>query len=189
MSGRVGVLLDRDGTLNEEVGYLHRPEDLVWTPGAREAVARLNAAGVVVVVVTNQAGVAHGYYTEADVERLHAHMQAELAAASAHVDAFYYSPYHPDGTVERYRRASACRKPGAELYERAVAEWDLNPAACTVIGDKVTDLVPGRGLGMQTILVETGYGAREVRRDVADEVVGTFADAVSLVLAVSDAER
>lgn len=182
---RAGVILDRDGTLNEEVGYLHRPADLVWTPGARDAVARLNAAGLVVVVVTNQAGIARGYYTEADVEHLHAHMQADLAAVGAHVDAFYYSPYHPEGTVARYRRESDCRKPGAELYERAVAEWSLDPAASAVVGDKASDLAPGRALGMRTILVETGYGRQETDRAVADAVVPSLADAVDAILARS----
>ena len=157
---RPAVILDRDGTLNEEVGYLHRPEDLVWTPGAVEAVRRLNDAGRLVVVVTNQAGVARGYYAEADVDALHAHMSADLAARGAHIDAFYYSPYHPEGTVAQYRRQSACRKPGAELYERAVREWTIDAAASAVVGDKATDLVPGRALGMRTVLVETGYGAR-----------------------------
>lgn len=183
MSGRPAVLLDRDGTLNEEVGYLHRAEDLVWTPGAQDAVRRLNEAGRLVVVVTNQAGVARGYYAEADVDALHAHMNAQLAAAGAHVDAFYYSPYHPEAAVERYRRASACRKPGRELYDRAVAEWGIDAAASAVVGDKASDLIPGRALGMQTILVETGYGARETDRGAADRVVPTLADAVEALLA------
>lgn len=179
---RAGVVLDRDGTLNEEVGYLYRPEDLVWTPGAPEAVARLNAAGLVVIVITNQAGIARGYYAEADVERLHAHMQDALARVGARIDAFYYSPYHPEGTVERYRRASTCRKPGGALYERAAAEWDLDLAASTVVGDKASDLLPGRRLGMRTILVETGYGQQEADRAAADAVAPTLVDAVDLIL-------
>lgn len=183
MSGtRRAVFLDRDGTLNEEVGYLYRPADLVWTPGAVEAVRRLNDAGWLVIVVTNQAGVARGFYTEADVEALHAHMQAELARAGAHVDAFYYSPYHPEAAVERYRRASACRKPGPDLYTRAIAEWDVDAAASATVGDKATDLIPARALGMQTILVETGYGREQAGEAVADAVVPTLADAVERLL-------
>lgn len=181
--GRPAVILDRDGTLNEEVGYLHHPADLVWTPGAAKAVRRLNDAGHLVLVVTNQAGVARGFYTEADVHTLHVHMNAELARYGAHVDAFYYSPYHPEGTVERYRRTSACRKPGRALYERAIADWGFDPARSVAVGDKATDLIPARALGMGTILVETGYGQHEANRSVADLVVPTFADAAEAILA------
>src|SRR5690606_15961274 len=140
---RRAVFLDRDGVLNVEVNYLYRVEDFAWIPGAPEAVRRLNEAGFVTLVVTNQAGVARGYFTEADVECLHRHMQAELARAGAHIDAFYYSPYHPEGTVEAYRRASDCRKPGTALFERALREWRVDPARSFVVGDKNSDVEPG----------------------------------------------
>ena len=179
---RPAVILDRDGTINEEVGYLYRTEDLVWTPGAEDAIRRLNEAGRLVVVITNQAGVARGYYTEADVDALHAHMNAELARRGAHIDAFYYSPYHPEAAVERYRRVSPCRKPGRDLYDRAVADLDIDARASAVVGDKASDLLPGRALGMRTVLVETGYGRQETNRDAADLVVPTLADAVEALL-------
>jgi D-glycero-D-manno-heptose 1,7-bisphosphate phosphatase len=181
---RPAVFLDRDGTLNEEVHYLHRAEDFRWIPGAPEAVRRLNEAGLLVLVVTNQAGVARGFYTEADVDRLHAHLQAELARHGARVDAFYYSPYHPEGTVERYARASDCRKPGTALFERAVAAWGVDPARSFVVGDRATDLAPGRALGMRTVLVETGYGRAERADADADFVAADVGEAVSLVLDV-----
>lgn len=158
---RRAAFLDRDGTLNVEVNYLHRIEDLRWIDGAQDAIRRLNDAGVLVLVLTNQAGVARGYYEEADVVRLHEHMQADLNAVGAHVDAFYHSPYHPDGTVLAYRRASACRKPGDGMYRQALAEWPIDPVGSFAVGDRASDLIPAAQLGCRTYLVETGHGAHE----------------------------
>jgi D-glycero-D-manno-heptose 1,7-bisphosphate phosphatase len=179
------VFLDRDGTLNEEVHYLHRTEDFRWIPGAPEAIRRLNDAGFLVIVVTNQSGVARGFFEERDVDRLHAHLQTELLRYGAHVDAFYYSPYHPEGSVARYARATDCRKPGTALFERAIAEWAVDPARSFVVGDRARDLAPGHALGMRTILVETGYG-RQKGAD-ADFVTADVAEAVASVLALAGA--
>jgi D-glycero-D-manno-heptose 1,7-bisphosphate phosphatase len=179
------VILDRDGVLNVETGYLYRTEDLAWIPGAPEAVRALNEAGFVVVVVTNQAGVARGYYTEADVHRLHGFMQARLAEAGARIDAFYYSPYHPDAAVEAYRRESDCRKPATGLFARAVHDWHIDPARSFVVGDKNTDIEPGRALGMTTLLVETGYGRTEKETTRADHVVADLPAAVDRILHLS----
>ncbi|SRR5690606_5827432 len=179
---RPAVFLDRDGTLNREVNYLHRIEDFEWIPGAPEAVRRLNDAGFLVIVVTNQAGIARGYYSEDDVERLHHHMQQLLAEAGAHVDAFYYSPYHPEGTVEQYRRQSSCRKPGTALFEKAVREWNVDLQKSFVVGDKESDIQAGKALGIPTILVETGYGAAMRSTTSADYVDPDVGAAVSRIL-------
>ena len=179
------VFLDRDGVLNVEVDYLYRVEDFAWIPGAPEAVRRLNEAGFVTLVVTNQAGVARGYYGEEDVARLHAFMQEALAGAGARIDAFYYSPYHPEGTVERYRRVTDCRKPGCGLFERAIREWNVDPARSFVVGDKESDVEPGRALGMTTFLVETGHGRTYRATTDADYVVTDVGAAVDHLLALS----
>ncbi|HYE59059.1 MAG TPA: HAD family hydrolase [Rhodothermales bacterium] len=180
---RPAVFLDRDGTLNVERHYLHRVEDFAWIPGAPEAVRRLNEAGFVVVVVTNQAGVARGLYDEAAIATLHAHMQADLARVGARVDAFYYSPFHPEGIVEAYRRASECRKPGALLFKRAVAEHGLDAARSFAVGDRASDLFPAQSLGCRTILVETGYGREEAAHAPADAVMPDIGAAVDWILA------
>jgi D-glycero-D-manno-heptose 1,7-bisphosphate phosphatase len=179
---RPAVFLDRDGTINEEIGYLHRPDDLAWIRGAQGAIRRLNIAGYLVLVVTNQAGVARGFYTEDDVRTLHRHMQRELADCDAWIDAFYYSPYHPEGTVPEYRRSSECRKPGCELFVRAMREWGIDAKRSFVIGDKQSDTEPGRQLGLRTILVQTGYGGSESADANADHVVSDIAAAVDLIL-------
>lgn len=179
---RRAVFLDRDGTLNQEVQYLHRIEDFVWIPGAPAAISKLNRAGFLTLVVTNQAGVAHGYYSEEDVRRLHSHMQAELNETGARIDGFYYCPYHPKGISSAYRRQSLDRKPGGGMFMRAIREWAIAPALSYVVGDRNTDLDPGRCLGMTTLLVETGYGALEKTVSRADHVVLDITGAVDLIL-------
>lgn len=174
---RQAVFLDRDGTLNREVNYLHRPENFEWVPGAPEAVRRLNDAGLLTVVVTNQSGVARGYYEEEAVHRLHRHMQDELERYGASLDAFYYSPYHPEGEVAPYDRMSACRKPNPGMFEQALNEWKIDPQHSFVVGDKNTDLAPGHQLGMTTILVRTGYGREECAETNADYIEDDLAAA------------
>ena len=179
---RRAVFLDRDGTLNQEVHYLIRPEEFNWIPGAPEAVRTLNEAGWLVIVVTNQAGVAHGRYAEEDVRLLHAFMQNELSKSGAHVDGFYYCPYHPRGVINAYRRSSHDRKPGTGLFERALREWPIDPASSYAVGDRNTDLKPGRLLGMTTMLVETGYGLQEKVTTEADYVVEDIGAAVAAIV-------
>lgn len=182
MRPKGAVFLDRDGTLNEEVGYLHRIEDFCWIPGAREAVRRINRSGLLAIVVTNQAGIAHGYFDEDSVLRLHAHMQAELQEKDAHLDALYYCPFHSEAARSRYRRHSAYRKPGAGMFEQALREWSVDPVLSFVIGDRNTDLEPGRRLGMTTVLVTTGYGEHEKLTTLADYVVTDIGEAVNAIL-------
>lgn len=179
---RPAVFLDRDGTLNEDRGYVYQVDDFAWLPGAREAVARLNAAGLFTVLVTNQAGVARGLYEEADIEQLHAWMQDDLASVGAHLDALYYAPYHVEGVVERYAIMHPDRKPDTGMLERAIREHDLDPARSFMVGDKTTDLIPGRALGMTTILVETGYGLRDRDTAPADYIVPGITEAAALTL-------
>lgn len=146
------LFLDRDGTLNEEVNYLSDPADLRILPGVPEAIRRFNAAGWTVVIITNQSGIGRGYFTTETVAAVHAALTAELAAQGARVDAIYVCPHHPDAQCN-------CRKPKPALYQQALADLELPDALCVAIGDKMTDLEPGRALGCRTILVQTGYGA------------------------------
>src|SRR5437868_4662418 len=106
------VFFDRDGVLNIDNGYTHRPADLRWNDGAIAAIKVVNEAGWYAFVVTNQAGVGHGHYSEKDVDIFHRHMSAELAEEGAHIDEFVYCPFHPDAKLEAYRRESVHRKPG-----------------------------------------------------------------------------
>ena len=156
-TSRPAAFLDRDGVLNVDHNYVHRPEDLEWVPGARRAVARLNEQGFLVIVVTNQSGVGRGYYTEADVDRFHARLQADLAEDGAHIDAFYICPFHRDATVERYRHPDhPDRKPNPGMILRAAADWNVDLAGSFRVGDKNSDIEAARAAGVPGWLFEGG---------------------------------
>lgn len=162
------VFLDRDGTMNVEVNYLHRPEDLQIIPGTPEALRRLREAGYLLVVVSNQAGVARGYYTEDEVKRFHRYFEERLEAAGAAIDRWYYCPHHPEHGIGIYRTACRCRKPGTGMLEQA--ERELGPidrSASWMIGDARSDIGAGAAFGVRTILVGTGYGEQVFREDQA----------------------
>lgn len=148
MARRPAAFLDRDGLLNEDDGYTHRPEQLRWLPGAREAIRHLNDKGWYVFVVTNQAGVARGYYTETDVDLFHQHMQAELQEYGAHIDAFAYCPHHPIGTVAHFARDCTCRKPRTGMLEALAARWPIEIERSFLLGDKDSDVECGRQFGI-----------------------------------------
>jgi histidinol-phosphate phosphatase family protein len=147
-AARRAAFLDRDGTLIEDRHDLGDPAGLVLLPGAAAAVRRLNEAGVVVVVVTNQSGIARGYLTEADYASVHARMTELFAAEGARIDGAYHCPHHPD-----VDGACDCRKPGTLLYERATAELGLDPSRSLFVGDRWRDVAPGVALGGLAVLV------------------------------------
>lgn len=151
---RPAVFLDRDGTLIEDPGYLHRPEEVRLLPGAAGAVARLNAAGYAVVVVTNQSGIARGLYDVAAYEAVQRRLADLLAGAGARLDGAYYCPHHPDHTGP-----CACRKPGVRLFEEAARALGIDLRRSWFVGDKVSDVAPARALGGRGILIATGEGS------------------------------
>jgi D-glycero-D-manno-heptose 1,7-bisphosphate phosphatase len=140
--------------LNHDVAYAHRPDQITWVKGAKEAVRAVNDAGMFAFVATNQAGVARGYYGEADVQSLHRWMNEELAKVGAHIDAFEYSPYHPEGVVQEYSRTSECRKPGPGMLNRLLARRDVIREASFMIGDKSTDIAAAEAAGIQGVLFD-----------------------------------
>jgi D-glycero-D-manno-heptose 1,7-bisphosphate phosphatase len=146
---RPAVFLDRDGVLNVDRGYVHRPDQIEWIPGSREAIKRFNDAGYLVFVVSNQSGVARGYFSEEDVRALHRWMASELQAVGAHVDAFEYCPHHPEGTVARYRRVSGHRKPAPGMVLDCLARWPVNKDESFLIGDKDTDVEAAEAAGIR----------------------------------------
>ena len=153
------IFLDRDGTLNVEVNCLHRKEDLVLLPGVPEALKAFKDQGYKLVVITNQAGVARGYYTEEDVKELHRYMNELLAGQGAGIDAFYYCPHHPEHGIGKYKIPCHCRKPVTGMFEMAEQDFEVDKASSWMIGDKLIDIEAGRNYGVRTVLVGTGYGA------------------------------
>jgi D-glycero-D-manno-heptose 1,7-bisphosphate phosphatase len=156
-SPKPALFLDRDGVLNEDLGYVYRWEDFRWVEGARETVAAFNAAGWLVIVVTNQSGVGRGYYAETDVHELHRRMQEDLAAAGAHIDAFYHAPQHPEAQAEAYRHPDPpLRKPNPGMLLQAMQDWPIDREASLMIGDKPSDLEAALRAGVRGVLFEGG---------------------------------
>ncbi len=161
--GRVGVFVDRDGTLNEEVGYLNHVDRLVLLPRSGEALRLLNEAGLVTILISNQSGVARGYFPESLVVEVHERLRRILSEEGARLDAIYYCPHHPDFGPPELRRACDCRKPATGMIDRGVAEFDLDPARSYVVGDKLSDVACAQAAGATGILVQTGYGRGELQ--------------------------
>lgn len=177
---RPGVLLDRDGTINVDTGYVGSVDRVEFIPGAIEAIAALNAAGLPVAVVTNQAGVARGRYDVADVQQVHKHMIAELARHDAHVDLWLFCPYHPDGTVEPYARTSGDRKPAPGMALAAAEALDLDLTASWVVGDSPADIGLARAVGARPVQVGS---LAPLGPDV--DCFADLADAVAFILGES----
>ncbi|MGO8990584.1 MAG: D-glycero-beta-D-manno-heptose 1,7-bisphosphate 7-phosphatase [bacterium] len=155
------VFLDRDGTINEEMGYVNHVERFHLLPRVGQAIRLLNERGWKAVVITNQSGVARGYFQESLIHEIHQRMQDLLKKEGAHLDGIYYCPHHPDVGVFPYRQKCRCRKPATGLIEDAVKELDLDPSASYVVGDRGMDIEFGRQVGAKAILVLTGYGKGE----------------------------
>ena len=158
------VFFDRDGVLNEDIGYLYRPADFRWITGAREALRLVQAAGMRTIVVTNQSGVARGFYSEADVAALHAWMRDDLLRDGIAITAIYTCPYHEDAVSEAYRVADhPDRKPNPGMILRAIKEWDIDPAGSLIVGDKESDMSAGRKAGVPGLLFTGGDLAAAIR--------------------------
>jgi D-glycero-D-manno-heptose 1,7-bisphosphate phosphatase len=148
---RPAAFFDRDGVLNVDHGYAYRPDQFAWIAGAPEAVRLLNEAGYFVLVVTNQSGIARGYYEEAAMHQFHALMQDALRTQGAHIDAFYYCPHHPEGTVKELAVQCHCRKPGPGMLEQAAREWPIDLGRSFLIGDKDADMAAAAAVGIRGI--------------------------------------
>ena len=184
MVKRRAVFLDRDGTINVEREFLHRPAEFEFIHGAPQAIRLLNDAGFLVIVVTNQSGVARGYYDESAVSRLHRHLDAELARFGAAIDGYYFCPHHPAYSTGSHGKSCACRKPQAGMLLKAANDFPLDLASSYLIGDKLADVEAGLNAGCRPILVRTGYGAAESAKLPAD--IAVYDDLLTAVRAIVD---
>lgn len=150
------IFFDRDGVLNHDIGYLYKAEDFQWTDGAKESIKMLNDTGWLVFVVTNQSGIARGYYNDADVKTLHAWMQRELAKSNAHIDDWQYCPHHPEEGKAELRSACSCRKPEPGMILALLKKWGLEANKCLLVGDKKSDMEAASRAGVQGYLFQSG---------------------------------
>ncbi|MEJ2422589.1 MAG: HAD family hydrolase [Acidobacteriota bacterium] len=158
-----GVFLDRDGTVTEEIGYVNDPARLRLLPGAAEAIRAFNRAGVPVLLATNQAGVARGYFTEDVLKATLDRLAEMLGILGARLDHMYYCPHHPAVGEPPYRQDCNCRKPKPGMLLAGAADFDLDLSRSYVVGDKISDVGFAQAAGAKGILVKTGYGAGELR--------------------------
>ena len=169
MKKNTAVFLDRDGTINEEVGYLDSLDKLKIIPSAYEAIRLINESGMKVVVISNQAGVARGFFTEDFVKITHEHLQTALRQQGATIDNFYYCPHHPTEGIEPYRKDCNCRKPAPGMLLRAVQDLNIDLTRSYLVGDRFNDMEAGKIIGVRGILVKTGFGQSLLQDDGPDE--------------------
>jgi D-glycero-D-manno-heptose 1,7-bisphosphate phosphatase len=159
---RPGVFLDRDGTVNEEIGYIHEAEKLSLISGAAQAIRKLNIFGLPVVCVSNQSGVARGYFSIDSVYEVNRKLEELLAAEGAYLDRIYFCPHHPTEGQYPYRTNCDCRKPGSGMLEKAADELEIDLERSFLIGDRLSDIKTAKNAGLKAILVLTGYGQKEM---------------------------
>jgi len=158
------VFLDRDGNINIEKDYLYKIEEFKFIDGAREAIKIFNDLDYLVVVVTNQSGIARGYYNEEDVKILHDHIGKEIKKIGGKIDAFYFCPHHPQKGIDKYKLNCNCRKPQPGMFLDAKKDLNIDLLSSIMVGDKISDIEAGKSLGMRSILVKTGHGLEEEKK-------------------------
>lgn len=184
------VFLDRDGTLNHEVGYIRQVEDLHLLPGAAQAVRQLNEAGILAILASNQTGPARGFYDETHVQALHDRLQKLLAEeAQARLDAVFYCPHLSKGSVAEYAIDCECRKPKTGMITQALQRFpDIDLTQSFIVGDKASDVQFAKNAGCRSILVKTGYGSRvlegkyQVLETTPEFVCEDIAEAVKIIV-------
>lgn len=181
------VFLDRDGTINEEVNYLKSPDEIRILPGVAEALLSLKNSGFLNIIVTNQSGIARGYFTENDLDAIHKTLASLLVFEGKQlIDDILYSPYHPEGVVEKYRTDSRERKPGTGMIDIAAAKHKLDLKESFLVGDSFVDMQCASNAGVRMIMVMTGYGRRDLEKCgkhglVPDHVAEDLPDAARFI--------
>ncbi|MCE1163879.1 MAG: HAD family hydrolase [Bacteroidetes bacterium] len=165
------VFLDRDGTINRDVGYLSRKEDIEILPGAFEALRTFKRLGFLNIVITNQSGIARGYYTEEELKEIHDEFLKILNAEEKLIDDIFYSPYHSEGIVKEFAIEHETRKPGTGMIEQAAAKYNIDLSQSIFIGDSLVDMQCAQNAGIKKILVLTGYGETTKKKCAAENII------------------
>lgn len=159
------IFLDRDGTINIEKDYLHKIEDFEFEPGSLEALKIFNQLGYEVIVVTNQSGIARGYYSEEDLIKLNKFMVEKIKEAGGNVLECYFCPHHPEKGIGDYKKDCQCRKPNPGMLNEAMKKYHISKEESYMVGDKVSDIEAGERAGVKPILVKTGYGMKTLEKN------------------------
>ncbi len=177
------VFLDRDGTINKEVPYLHRIKDLRLLQAAATAIKKFNQLGFLVVIVTNQSGIARGLLNEDKVDEIHAVLIKRLAKKGAKIDAIYYCPHHPsEAKIKKYRIFCRCRKPNVGLIKKAAKEFKIDLRKSFMVGDMTSDILMGKRAGLKTILVKTGFAGKDGKYNIKpDFLANNLSEAVRII--------
>ncbi len=184
MKKKAAVFLDRDGTINEQMGYINHISRFILLPNVGQAIKQLNDHHIPVVVVTNQSGLARGYFPASLIVEVHEKMEQQLAEAGANLDGIYICPHHPEAKEEQYRQTCNCRKPKTGLLEQAAEELNLDLSRSFMVGDRWSDLKCGVRAGATSILVRTGYGRGDEQFIGPDQEIQPAMTADDLVAAV-----
>lgn len=182
------VFLDRDGTLNYDVGYLSKLDNIYIFEGVVDSLKRLKEAGFLNIIITNQSGIARGYFSLSNLKTIHEKFLNILSHdGECLIDDIFFSPYHKDGVIEEYTKESECRKPGTGMIEKAVSRHDIDISKSFFIGDSITDMQCALNAGLKKILVKTGYGinamneCKKAGKEI-EFISANFSDAVSYIL-------
>ncbi len=176
--GKGAVFLDRDGVIVEEYGYVKAIDDMPIYPFTQNSIKKIHDAGMLAIVITNQSGVARGIFSEDKLKEKNRLLEEETC-----VDAVYYCPHHPEGIIKKYQKKCDCRKPEIGLIRNACSDFDIELTKSFFIGDRETDIQTGKNAGIKTILVRTGYGAQEEKKDIhPDYICDSLIEAVDLIL-------
>jgi len=188
---RPAVFIDRDGTINEQLGYINHTTRFHIFPFVAEAVKLLNDNGFLAIVVTNQSGIGRGYYPEDLVLELHARLKEHLEERGAGLDGIYYCPHHPHAELEAFREECQCRKPRTGLIEQALRDFDIDMDHSYVVGDRYVDVDFARRAGLKGVLVKTGYGLGEMTYNAEGnpEPVFTAEDLLDAVKRILEQEQ
>lgn len=177
------IFLDRDGVINEEMNYLHQVEDCRFLPQVFESLQKASSFGYKLIIVTNQAGIAKGKFTDADYQALTGWILKRLGEKQIPIDGVYHCPHHPESSLAEYKQSCSCRKPKPGMLLQAAREHHLNLSQSYMIGDKTTDILAGKTAGCKTILVKTGYGGKDQLCPVEpDYTADNLSSAIDLIL-------